>query len=60
MKNSYESELLQVIHEDMQDMHHSGFISDAEMLKFDKMCLVKEPETAYEAEKPIKIEHATA
>ena len=60
MKNRYESELLQVIHEEMQDMHRSGFISDAEMRKFDEGCLVKEPETAYEAENPMALEHATA
>ena len=60
MKNKYESELIQVIHEEMQDMHRSGFISDAEMRKFDKMCLLKKPKKAHEAEKPMAMEHATA
>ena len=60
MKNRYESELLQVIHEEMQDMHRSGFISDAEMREFDEGCLVKEPKATYETEKSIKMEHATA
>jgi len=32
----------------MIDMHRSGFISDSSMKKFDKMCLDKKPETAYE------------
>jgi len=60
MKKIYESELLQVIHEEMMDMHHSGFISDAEMKEFDKDCLVQEPETVYETEKSMKVEHVTA
>jgi len=60
MKNRYETEILQVIHEEMEDMHRSGFITDARMQEFDKMCLVKEPEPAYQAEKPIAMEHATA
>ena len=33
MENMYESEAMQVIHEEMQDMHRSDFISDAEMRK---------------------------
>ena len=60
MKNRYESELSQVIHEEMEDMHRSGYISDARMREFDELCLVKEPQTAYEAEKSIEMEHATA
>jgi len=59
MKRKYESELLQVIHEEMMDMHRSGFISDAEMREFDKDCLVQEPKTAYK-EMPIRKEHVTA
>jgi len=59
MKRKYESELLQVIHEEMMDMHRSGFISDAEMRKFDKDCLVKEPEPAY-GEIPVRKEHVSA
>ena len=51
MEYRYESELMQVIHEEMQDMHRSGFLSDAEMRKFDKLCLMKEPKTARKAEK---------
>ena len=60
MEYKYESEAMQVIHEEMQDMHRSGFISDAEMREYDEGCLVKEPKAIYEAEKSIKMEHATA
>ena len=60
MKDRYESEAMQVIHEEMQDMHRSGFISDAEMRKFDKLCLIKEPKKAHKAEKSMAMEHVTA
>jgi len=43
MNNKYESEMLQVIHEDMKGMHDLGIISDARMREFDKMCLTQEP-----------------
>jgi DNA-binding transcriptional regulator YiaG len=55
MKNKYESELLQVIHEDMKGMHRLGIISDARMREFDKMCLIQEPETAHPTENPLKM-----
>ena len=60
MEYRYESELMQVIHEEMQDMHRSGFLSDAEMRKFDKLCLMKEPKPARKTEKAPTMEHATA
>ena len=60
MKNKYESEALQVIHEDMMGMHKLDIISDAEMREFDKMCLVQEPETEDVAEKPVVLSHAPA
>ena len=60
MKYEYESELAQVIHEEMMDMHRSGFISDARMREFDEMCLVQAPETGNEAENPSKMERFTA
>ena len=41
MKNKYESEMLQVIHDDMKDMHEAGIISDIRMCEYDKMCLVQ-------------------
>jgi len=54
MKNKYESELLQVIHEDMKGMHQLKIIGDAEMEEFEADCFVQEPETAYSTEKPLK------
>ena len=60
MENMYESEAMQVIHEEMQDMHRSGFLSDAEMRKFDKLCLLKKPKKVPEAKKPTTMEHAAA
>ena len=50
----------QVIHEEMMDMHRSGFISDARMREFDEMCLTQEDETGPEAENSPKKEHVTA
>ena len=43
MKDKYESEMLQVIHEDMKGLHRLGIISDERMREFDKDCLVQEP-----------------
>ena len=43
MKDKYESEMLQVIHEDMKGLHRLGIISDARMREFDRDCLVQEP-----------------
>jgi DNA-binding transcriptional regulator YiaG len=48
MKNKYQSEALQVVHEDMKGMYELGIISEEKMKEYDKMCLVQEPETAYE------------
>ena len=59
MKLKYESEILQVMHEDMMGMHRAGIISDAEMRKFDKMCLVQEPETTHPTENSLKIDRTT-
>ena len=56
----YESEALMVMHQQAEGLHRLGIISDAEMREFDEDCLVKEPETAYETEKPLNMEHATA
>ena len=56
----YESEALMVMHQQAEGPHRLGIISDAEMREFDEDCLVKEPETAYEAEKPIKLEPTPA
>ena len=43
MKDKYQSEILQVIHEDMKGLHKLGIISDAEMGEFDEDCLVQKP-----------------
>jgi len=45
MKQKYESEALQVIHEDMQGMCELGIISGARMREFDELCLARELET---------------
>jgi len=50
MKRKYESEAMQVMHEEMMDMHRSGFISDARMKEFDEICFGKEDETDPEDE----------
>jgi DNA-binding transcriptional regulator YiaG len=60
MNNKYQSEAMQVIHEDMKGMHELGIISDTRMGEFDKMCLVKEKETAYTVAPPQKTEYAAA
>jgi DNA-binding transcriptional regulator YiaG len=44
MKDKYESEMLQVIHEDMKGMNKLGIVSNAEMCKFDKLCLTQAPQ----------------
>jgi len=48
MKKKYQSKILQAIHEDAQDMHELGIISDERMRYFDEECLIKEPEPTYE------------
>ena len=60
MKYRYESEAMQVIHEEMQDMHRAGFISDARMREFDEMCLIQDSKTAHKAEGTLEVEHVTA
>jgi DNA-binding transcriptional regulator YiaG len=59
MKAKYQSEALQVIHEDMKGMYQLGIISEARMKEFDEMCLVQESETAYEPANPEETEHST-
>jgi len=59
MKRKYESEALQVIHEDMQGMHELGIISNARMREFDEMCLAREIKTD-ETEEHVAMEVATA
>jgi len=47
MRKKYQSKILRAIHEDAVGMHRLGIISDAEMRKFDKGCLVQEPKPGY-------------
>ena len=60
MKRKYDSEALQVMHEEMMDFHRSGFISDERMREFDEICFGEDDETESEAENPPKKEPATA
>jgi len=48
MNDKYESEMLQVIHEDMKGLYKLGIIKDTRMHEFDKMCLAQELKTDYE------------
>ena len=60
MKDKYESEALQVIHEDMKGMHQLGIIDDVKMNEFDKMCLVQEDEAFNTAPLSPERKHVTA
>ena len=55
----YRSEALMVTHQDAEGLHRLGIISDVEMKEYDEDCYVQEPETAKEAENPLKIEQVT-
>ena len=57
MKKKYESEMLQVVHEDMKEMHELGIISNAPMKEFDEMCFVAEPETVHKTASPARTQH---
>jgi DNA-binding transcriptional regulator YiaG len=54
----YKSEIYEVIHQDATANFEIGAISQAEMNKFDKMCLAKEEEN--KTEKTFEAEHVTA
>jgi len=56
----YKSEIYEVIHQDAVANFEVGAISEAEMQKFNKMCLIQEPETIPTAPKAVVTEHATA
>jgi len=60
MKKKYESEMLQVVHEDMKEMHELGIISDARMKEFDEMCFVEEPETVHKTARTQQPSHMPA
>jgi DNA-binding transcriptional regulator YiaG len=59
MNCKYESETLQVIHEDIKEMHKAGIISDERMREFDNMCLLKKPEPGKREKKMPILEHTT-
>ena len=56
----YKSDAYEAIHEDAMANFEVGAISEAEMRKFDMMCLVEEPETAYETESSPQMAQVTA
>jgi len=56
----YQSEALEVIHQDAEGLHRLGIISDEEMQEYDRDCLVQEPATSYTAKKSEKIGYAIA
>jgi hypothetical protein len=56
MEYKYDSELLQVLHEEWLDMHRSGFVSDARLREIEEIIFSEEDETATEAESSEKEE----
>ena len=60
MKEKYQSDLLEAIHETAKGLHKIGVIDDKEMREYNKDCLVQEPKTANEAESPPEVAHITA
>jgi len=60
MKNKYQSEFLESLHETAVGLKKIGVISDKEMREYDKDCLVKEPETSYSAVNSLKTEYAAS
>jgi DNA-binding transcriptional regulator YiaG len=65
-KGKYKSELLMVIHQDVQAMYEVGGVSDEEMREFDRDCLVSSPRKAREnkstatTQKPVPVYAASA
>ena len=41
----YQSEILEVIHQEAEWMHRKGLISDTEMKEYDEGCLAQEPKS---------------
>jgi putative transcriptional regulator len=56
----YKSEIYEVIHQDAMADFEVGAISEAKMQEYNEMCLIQEPEAAYAAEAPVKMEYASA
>jgi len=55
MKNKYNSDLLESLHETAIGLHNIGVISDKEMREYDKDCLVSEPKTSVESSTNVPI-----
>jgi DNA-binding transcriptional regulator YiaG len=53
------SEACEAIYEEVLAEFEAGLISEAERREYDELCLVQEPETAYN-EMPVIKEHITA
>ena len=56
----YKSEIYEVVHQSAIEKYKIGAISEDRMREYDKMCLVEEPETVYEAETTLAKEYVTA
>ena len=56
----YKSNAYEAIHEDAIANFEVGAISKAEMREFDEDCLIPEPKTTREAERPQEAAHITA
>jgi DNA-binding transcriptional regulator YiaG len=53
----YESDILETIHENAIANFELGFISEAEMREYDKLCLVPETSQNNNAHETVNIEH---
>jgi len=59
MGKKYYSEPLEAVHQSAKDLFEIGAISEKEMKKFDKSCLVNENDKEFETEKNFEVEHVT-
>ena len=48
MKNKYESDLLESLHETAAGLHKIGVISDHEMQEYDQDCFISNPKSSSE------------
>jgi putative transcriptional regulator len=54
MKKKYDSEILEIIHQDAQGLFEIGAIDAARMREFDEMCLIPTPKPAKEISAPVE------
>ena len=59
MKEKYQSDLLEAIHETAKGLHKIRVIDDKEMREYDEDCLVQEPKTDHDAERSLEVAHVT-